>query len=248
MLHESSGVTVRRTVDRGGAEVAEHAHDWPLLSLFVMGGYRNQTGIGEQSICGPSAVLYRAGAAHRNSVHADGFEQIEIEFDPDWLRLPGLFGIPVRRWLGGRVGAEARELARALTAEVSAAQLRQALRRFLGSALPEPEPVPRAWIGRVAASLRQDPAVSVAGLAQEAGLHPSWLGAAYRRAMGESVLETSARLRVERAARLLRETGLGYAEVALESGFCDQSHMNRAFRRVLGRTPSRVRQDREQFR
>jgi AraC-like DNA-binding protein len=46
----------------------------------------------------------------------------------------------------------------------------------------------------------------------------------------------------------LRETSQPYASIALESGFCDQSHMNRTFRRVLGRSPAAVRDDRWGFR
>ncbi len=41
--------------------------------------------------------------------------------------------------------------------------------------------------------------------------------------------------------RLLREDASTLADVAAASGFCDQSHMNRAFRAVLGRTPVQVR-------
>jgi hypothetical protein len=40
--------------------VPEHAHDWPVLSLFVIGGYSNRTEIGETFIAAPSAILYRA--------------------------------------------------------------------------------------------------------------------------------------------------------------------------------------------
>lgn len=53
---------------------------------------------------------------------------------------------------------------------------------------------------------------------------------------------------VERAARLLRETDESCAGIALEAGFRDQSHMSRVFRRVLGRSPSVVREDRREFR
>jgi transcriptional regulator GlxA family with amidase domain len=61
-------------------------------------------------------------------------------------------------------------------------------------------------------------------------------------------METAARFRVERAARSLRETNHACAYIAHEAGFCDQSHMNRTFRRSLGRTPSEVRDDRAVFR
>ena len=85
-------------------------------------------------------------------------------------------------------------------------------------------------------------------MAREAGRHPSWLGSAYRRATGEGLSDTAARLRIECAARLLRETDQACAAVAQEAGFCDQSHMIRTFRRVLGRLPSAVRDDRVGFR
>jgi transcriptional regulator GlxA family with amidase domain len=61
-------------------------------------------------------------------------------------------------------------------------------------------------------------------------------------------METAARFRVERAARALRETDHACAYIAHEAGFCDQSHMNRTFRRLLGRAPSEVRADRTAFR
>lgn len=248
MLHRFSGATIKRTIDRSGGRVPEHAHDWPLLSLFALGGYSNHTELGEQLIAGPSAVFYAAGAAHRNVAGSQGFEQIEIEFDPAWLG-PGVMPAgAVLRWMGGRAGAEARALVRFCARPLSEQQLRAALRRFLRIAMVEREPGRPAWLDAVSGQLRVDPARRVSTLARQAGLHPSWLGSAYRAATGEGLLETAARLRVERAACLLRETDLPLASVAMDAGFCDQSHMVRNFRRVLGRTPSTVRADRMHMR
>jgi AraC family transcriptional regulator len=247
MLRTFSGATVRRVIDRSGAVIAEHAHDWPVLSLFVMGGYLNAAEPGETFIAGPSAVLYRAGAAHRNAAAGDGFEQIELEFDPAWLggELPGA---PVSRWIGGAVGAEACRLARLCADEVSEAALGVAVRRFLESAGAAPAPSAEGWIAEVSRGLRGDPGLRVRDLARTVRRHPAWLGTAYRRATGEGVAAAAARFRVERAARLLRETELAPACVAADAGFCDQSHMSRSFRRVLGRPPSAVRADRAGFR
>jgi AraC-like DNA-binding protein len=248
MLHQFSGAHVRRTIDRSHAEVPEHAHDWPLLSLFVMGAYSNSTELGEQLIAGPSAVFYAAGAPHSNRAAAEGFEQIEIEFDPAWLKHSGVPDSPVSRWIGGATSTEAHTLALACNRELTEAGLRTALRRFFERALGA-SPVPRPdWISQVAQRLKADTASKVSGLAREVGLHPSWLGSAYKCAMGEGPLETAARFRVEHAARLLRETELPYTDIALDSGFCDQSHMIRTFRRMLGRLPSAVRDDRSQVR
>ena len=226
----------------------EHAHDWPVLSLFVIGSYLNETEIGEKFIAGPSVVFYRAGAAHRNTIAAVGFEQIEIEFDPAWLGRWLLPTVPVVQWIGGRAGREARYLAHACESEVSANRLRAALQQFLAGAGQQSRREPAGWIGTITRRLSEDPTRKIGDLAREASRHPSWVGAAYKHATGEGLQETAARFRVERATRLLRETGAAYASIALEAGFCDQSHMNRTFRRVLGRSPAAVRDDRWGFR
>ena len=207
MLHMFSGAIVRRTIDRSRARVPEHAHDWPLLSFFVMGAYSNQTDIGEEFISGPSAVLYAAGAAHRNTAGPEGFEQIEIEFDPAWLcvRLPDG---PVSRWIGGLGGTAAKSLGRFCSENVTEKLLLVALRRFFEAARFEFRTRRPHWLDDITRRLRDDPSRRVCELARSAGLHPSWLGTAYRRATGEGLMNTTARFRVERAARLLRETDL----------------------------------------
>src|SRR5260221_3800958 len=109
-LHQSSGVIVRRVVDLSDARVPEHAHDWPVLSIFVLGSYLNQTELGRRLIDGPSAVLYRAGSAHRNTALSVGFEQIEIEFDPEWLGRTPVSSTPGSHLIGGAFGVHVRVL------------------------------------------------------------------------------------------------------------------------------------------
>jgi AraC-like DNA-binding protein len=248
MLQSFSGACIRRVIDRSYACVPEHSHDWPVLSLFVIGSYSNETEVGKSFICGPSAVLYRAGAPHRNTTAGAGFEQIEIEFDPSWLRQGLLPDVPVVQWVGGRAGREARGLVDTCEAGASEGHLRAAIQGFLEVASQQPRHEPANWIGTMTRRLMEDTTLSIGELALEAGRHPSWAGAAYRHATGEGVQETAARFRVERATRLLRETDQPYASIAFEAGFCDQSHMNRTFRRVLGRLPTVVRAERQHFR
>lgn len=211
--------------------MSEHAHDWPVVSIFVLGAYLNETEIGPKFIAGPSVVFYRAGAAHRNTVAADGFEQIEIEFDPTWLGRSFLPDVPVKHWISANV-------------RLGSTDIRSALRGFLTTPAREPA----VWVNAMARRLKLDPSLRVQDLARAVSRHPSWIGSAYRRATGEGLQAAAARYRVERAARLLRESQLPFAQIALDSGFCDQSHMNRTFRRVLGRSPTEVRADRLNFR
>ena len=198
-------------------------------------------------MCEPSAVLYCAGARHANTVSTDGFEQIEIEFDPDWLRFSGLPRMPVAHLAGGRIGAATRAMVRTCGEDgrravcCGAAVVFDDRHRVLAGTRP-------VWVDQVIRRLRQNLALRINDLAREVDQHPSWLGTAYRGAVGEGILETAVRLRVEHAVRLLRETDLTFCEISNDAGFCDQSHMNRSIRRVLDRMPSTVRDEKSGFR
>ena len=248
MLRKFSGVSVKRVIDKSLAQVPEHAHEWPVLSLFVLGSYTNRTEIGERVIDGPSALFYRAGAAHQNVVGRDGFEQIEIEFDPAWLNAETVPCHPVTLWMGGVLSHEARSLARLCTTDFSEERLRLALSAFLRLSGGPSYTSTLTWPHAVAKCLQEDPTLKVKALAKVVHRNPSWLGESYKRVTGEHILETAARMRVQRATRLLRETNRSCSDIAADAGFCDQSHMNRTFRRVLGRLPLAVREDRADFR
>jgi AraC family transcriptional regulator len=212
-----------------------------------MGSYSNGTEIGEKFIAGPSAVFYRARAPHRNTSGSDGFEQIEIEFDPAWMGRSSP-SVPAMRWIGGQTGAQVRRLVRTCEQEASEGLVRAALRQFLTTAASQPPREAANWVGKITRRLNECNGLKVSRVAAELGRHPSWVGSAYRHATGESIQETAARFRVERATRLLRETAEPYASIAIEAGFCDQSHMNRTFRRLLARPPAAVRQESRSWR
>jgi AraC family transcriptional regulator len=248
VLLDFGGACVRRVLDPSRAVVAEHAHDWPMISLYVMGGYRNVTDCGEREIAGPSMVFYRPGAAHRNVAGETGFEQVEIEFDPSWLGPSALPPEEVLTRVGGICGTLARSVAVQCDAGLPEAELRTSIRRLLTIARFQTARPVSAWIDKVTTRLRADPGRRIAELACEVGRSPAWIGPAYRSFTGEGLQEMAARLRVERATRLLRESEEPLCTIAIETGFCDQSHMNRTFRRVLGRLPTAVRKDRQLFR
>jgi AraC family transcriptional regulator len=78
-------------------------------------------------------------------------------------------------------------------------------------------------------------------LARECGVHPAYLATAFRRAFRSTVGEYVRSLRVEAAERMLARSGRSLAQVALDAGFADQSHLTRVFRRATGLTPKEYR-------
>lgn len=83
--------------------------------------------------------------------------------------------------------------------------------------------------------------ISLSKVSARVGIHPTSLASVFRRELGCSVGEMVTRLRVRNAARLIDETKRPFAEIALECGFYDQSHMVRLVRRHTGHTPGEIR-------
>jgi AraC family transcriptional regulator len=88
--------------------------------------------------------------------------------------------------------------------------------------------------------------LAIADLAATAAVHPVYLARAFRKHFGTSPGEYIRRRRVLRVQRLLADTQLPLAEVALQCGFSDQSRMTHAFTNDFGIPPGQYRRRRLQ--
>lgn len=79
------------------------------------------------------------------------------------------------------------------------------------------------------------------GLAKVANLSSERFARIIRRIHGVSPIQLIAKTRIAAASRLLRETDRSVAEIALECGFYDHSAFTRAFRTLVGVTPTQYR-------
>lgn len=78
--------------------------------------------------------------------------------------------------------------------------------------------------------------VSIHSLADLVGLSPYYLVRAFHKHAGIPPHKYQTSVRINRARQLLR-SGAPISEIAYRTGFCDQSHLNRCFKRTLGVTP-----------
>jgi AraC-like DNA-binding protein len=112
-------------------------------------------------------------------------------------------------------------------------------RRALGL---EIRPRPAAFANLIHALLAAPAAaVRLGTLARDAGTNRVQLGRWSREWLGRPLAHFVMSARLDLARRHLLHTGLPIATVAQLSGFCDQSHLNRAFRRRYGASPGRFR-------
>jgi AraC-like DNA-binding protein len=78
----------------------------------------------------------------------------------------------------------------------------------------------------------------VGDMAQQISLSAGHFSRAFRVTFGSCPHAYLVRLRMGHAQRLMLTTGKPLAEIAIASGFADQAHFSRLFRRDIGETPS----------
>lgn len=83
--------------------------------------------------------------------------------------------------------------------------------------------------------------ISVVELAQVMCLSPSHFHAQFKDSVGLTPHQYLLKTRLDRAARLLRESNLPLVRIAEECGFSSQSALTTSMRRYLGLTPKRLR-------
>ena len=172
--------------------------------------------------------------------------------------LPRLFRINIRgdesgAWLEGSIrhlasqAGQERAGRAVLLSRMAEALFIESLRRY-AEGLPESE---AGWlagasdqiVGRSLALMHREPgrAWSVETLAEAAGTSRSVMGERFQRFLGEPPLTYLARVRMQRAARLLEATRKPVAQIAAEVGYESEAAFNRAFKRQFDLPPARFR-------
>lgn len=83
--------------------------------------------------------------------------------------------------------------------------------------------------------------IRLSDMAHECGLSVSHFTRAFRNSFGKSPYRWLLERRIDRAKALLMTSDLPIADIAIRSGFSDQTAFTRAFGRVVGNSPGRWR-------
>jgi AraC family transcriptional regulator len=104
----------------------------------------------------------------------------------------------------------------------------------------------RWQLRRVTEYMRENLAsnITLAELAEMTGLSQSQLGRAFKASTGITPHRYLLHQRIARAQELLLAGSVSLAEIALATGFAEQSHFTRVFRREVGASPGAFRRDR----
>jgi AraC family transcriptional regulator len=83
--------------------------------------------------------------------------------------------------------------------------------------------------------------ITLSALADIAGMSPHYFSELFRQSLGISPHQFVLRRRIDRGRRLLHNPSVSVLEAAIRSGFSDQSHFTKLFRRIVGVTPTKYR-------
>lgn len=86
--------------------------------------------------------------------------------------------------------------------------------------------------------------LTIEALAREAGLSPAHFSRAFKESIGRAPHQHLLVLRLDRARRLLEQPNIALSDIAFRTGFADQAHFTRFFKRRFGVTPGAVVRER----
>lgn len=251
-----SGLTLAETGYGPGFVVPPHEHTHPFFCLALQGSFAERFERRRWTAT-PATVFYHpADAEHAEEFGDRGGRLFNIQLGGEWLaRLePFALGAPQRqvRSTGGRAtriaismleefrtGDTASELALDGLALALLAQVARGDR----TAGPKGRGRRPGWLARVESLLHEavgGPA-DIGTIAAAVDIHPVHLARVFRRHHGCSPGEYLRRLRVRRACELLAGTDRPLVAIALATGYADQSHFTRHFKRATGVTPGAYR-------
>jgi AraC family transcriptional regulator len=236
-----------------GLRTQAHAHSMTSLVFGLSGGLEQVHGSRSGDLEPRTLLVLPRNVVHSDQVGAMGCSCLFVSIGPGKLETikrytPVLES--VRFATGDRIGSIAKAIyheswthdsVRGLAVEGLVYGLLASLSR---------EPAPRnernaPWLSRLHDRLAAEctrPLI-LADLAREAGVHPIYLARAFAREYGISLSRFIRTRRIEWAMDQLRQSNDTIGEIALAAGFFDQSHFTRCFKRTVGTTPARFRQN-----
>jgi AraC family transcriptional regulator len=237
-----------------GLTLPPHCHEEAYLIYGLEGAYVESCAVAPSFVCAPGVLRYLPPRQEHANVFENGARCLVVTVEPQVLHRVGSHTKALER-PGEIRGAASAWLAQRLYREflqddpLSLMSLEGILLEVLAdgarhSGAPDAAgPAPR-WlrVAREYAEVNFLRSVSLAEIAQAAGVHRVHLAREFRRHFSVTVGEFLRRKRVEHACRLVSTTNDPLVDVAIACGFADQSHFCATFRRQVGLTPGRFRE------
>ncbi len=232
--------------------IKSHSHEFNLVGMLIHGDMDESTERHQTSNCRSFDIgLQPAGVSHSNRIGDAGLRSVMILFNDRFAARLGIKPAHLKSYRFLRQSVAVRTgtnlYGKILSERVSKDEFCSAAQDILCAIVRQGE-IENAskpdWLSKVLNMSKPhegDSLVSVDSLARKAKRHPDYFSRCFKKHFGETYCNFRSRNRVCQAARMLTGTTTSPAEIALNCGFSDQSHMTRMFMAHIGTPPARLR-------
>ncbi|MGO8699944.1 MAG: helix-turn-helix transcriptional regulator [Limisphaerales bacterium] len=232
----------------------KHSHENAYIIVVLEGSQVEELKEGRRWYHQKVLALHPAQEAHSQQIGSDGLRCLHVEFGANWLsqnrhvsralERPAHFD--TRRFPGMALAAasirrevldmdDLSQLAIEGNLLGLLAEINRSCPSFNGG-------IP-AWLKKAREILqdRYREPLSLKAVSDSAGVHPVHLARVFRKHFRCTMAEYVRRLRIGAACDAIRGGNAPLSQIALETGFADQAHFTRVFKRLVGITPSQFR-------
>lgn len=227
-----------------------HGHEFPFFSLLLEGSYSEQAGGLIIHYAPFTTVFHAPGMVHSDTIGPTGARFFLVEIGASWVNLAERLG-PLPAHIVELHGGEASWLivrlyhafiARDRESPLGIESLLLELCTFLNK-VPIDESREPQWLRRVDSAIKTTftQRIECSQIADEIGVHPGHLARAFRRFRGRTIGDAVTSLRMQLVCQRLAQSACSLADVALQAGYADESHLIRTFKSIMGITPGKYR-------
>lgn len=236
--------------DFNNGDVPTHTHETAHFCFIIKGEYES-TVKDKLLPCSTLTMLYHpAGTTHRDHFYSEGGQFLTISLNPKanktLLDEIKMFDCSVKfndgeiSWLGKRICKELNCLDN-LSPIVLEGMANELL--VYATRSSEKSNKPPNWLEKAYGLIndRCNEKITIAEIASTVGVHPLHLARTFRVFFNCSPGEYLRKCRTDFASNLLLNSNKTLAEIALMSGFSDQSQFTQSFKQAVGTTPKKFR-------
>lgn len=226
--------------------VSHHRHTDPYISFVASGNYLEK-GPRTEFLCDKNtAIIHPANDEHSNHFNRDS-KVLSLFFGNTWLDKQGDFPNDFKsctfksakmKILFDKISEEMKTndpfgcmIMEGLALEVFG----EILRHISGKNVSSGEEIAQKAMEYLHDNI--EGTVYLRDLSDALNVQKIYIARSFKKATGFSIGEYMRKIKVQKACELLQHTSLPICEIALDAGFCDQSHLNNVFKREIRTTP-----------
>lgn len=248
---ELPGLLLEEKAYFSNIEAPSHDHPDAVFCIVLQGGCTEVYGCKTREYRPFDSEFLPPGHQHSLRFHAPRTRCLSLQIERSWLERVQEYGLRLGDSVHSQGGVlmelfakvhrelQAGDAASCLALQGLTAEMLAHVSRFAAPGTPRR---PR-WLEQVRELLhaRFTDQLRLCAMADEVGVHPTYLAREFRRHFGRTMGQYVRELRIRQSMAELSRPQANIADIAVAAGFADHAHFSRSFKAQTGMTPGEYR-------